>query len=152
VFRLDHPTGGTVIGTIATAPYSFTWSPAGTAPGSHTIYAIATDNANNATTSAGVTISIPVPPPTITIALSPPSPARKTTATITATASVTAPVTVTKVEFFINGSLVGTDTTSPYTYAWKIPAATGKTYTLSARVTDSLGRTATSSPLTVTPK
>ena len=56
-------------------------------------------------------------------------------------------------EFYINGSLVGTDTTYPYTYAWKVPGAPGKTYVLSAKAYDSLGQvtTSTSIPITVKP-
>lgn len=58
---------------------------------------------------------------------------------------------ITKVEFYINGTLVNTDTSVPYRYAWKVPAATGKTYVLSAQAYDSLGRVTTSSTITVKP-
>jgi hypothetical protein len=157
-FRLDDAVSGALIGTDTTSPYSVTWDPSGTPAGSHTLFAIAFDGAGNEGTSPGVSITIPLPPPpppappTVTISLSPTSPARKSTATITASPSTTSPQTITRVEFYINGSLVNTDTTSnPYSHTWKVPAASGKTYTLSAKAYDSAGGVGTSSTITVKP-
>ena len=56
--------------------------------------------------------------------------------------------TVAKVEFFSGGTLLGTDTTSPYSLAWT-PNAAG-TSTLTARATDNLGLVTTSNAVTVT--
>ena len=58
---------------------------------------------------------------------------------------------VSQVDFWANGALVGTDTTGTadlYTISWS-PAVAG-TYTLTAVVTDNGGATGTSSPVTVT--
>jgi hypothetical protein len=148
---------GPLIGTDTTSPYGITWDPSGTPAGSHTLFAIAFDAAGNTGTSAGVAITIPAPPPppppTVTISLSPANPQRKSTATITATATATPPQTITRVEFYGNGSLVSTDTTAGdgYSYKWKVPAATAKTYVLSAKAYDSAGGVATSSSITVKP-
>jgi hypothetical protein len=61
--------------------------------------------------------------------------------TVNATASDTAPGTVTGVEFFRNGLLVGSDNTSPYSFTNNaLPAGN---YTLQARATDNQGATAT---------
>jgi endoglucanase len=52
--------------------------------------------------------------------------------------------TISKVEFFSNGTLIGTVTASPYDFAWAdVPAGY---YTLTAEAFDSNGVTATSSP------
>lgn len=49
---------------------------------------------------------------------------------------------ITKVEFFAGTTLIGTDTTSPYSITWaNVPSGT---YSLTAKVTDSTGATATS--------
>src|SRR5215813_3794937 len=49
---------------------------------------------------------------------------------------------ITKVEFFARTTLIGTDTTSPYSIVWaNVPSGT---YSLTAKVTDSTGATATS--------
>jgi hypothetical protein len=56
--------------------------------------------------------------------------------------------TVSKVEFFNGATKLGEDTTAPYSFAWTGVGA--GTYTLTARPTDDLGYTSTSSPSTVT--
>ena len=58
---------------------------------------------------------------------------------------------VARVEFFAGSTLVGTDTSMPYTAAWT-PAAAGS-YVLTARATDSRGARTTSAgvPVTVLP-
>ncbi|MEO8432624.1 MAG: FG-GAP-like repeat-containing protein, partial [Acidobacteriota bacterium] len=66
---------------------------------------------------------------------------------INATASDT-DGTVTKVEFYNGTTLLGTDTTSPYSYAWNgVPAGC---YTLTAVATDNLLATKTSNAVRVT--
>src|SRR5262249_34583668 len=54
---------------------------------------------------------------------------------------------ITKVEFFAGTTLTGTDTTSPYSIVWaNVPSGT---YSLTAKVTDSTGATATSAARTI---
>ncbi|MEV0268731.1 glycoside hydrolase family 48 protein [Hamadaea sp. NPDC050747] len=83
-------------------------------------------------------------PPTVSIT----SPATNThfTApaafTIAATASDTAPGTVANVEFYRDGSLLGSDATSPY--SWSVTALPAGTYTFQAKAYDNQGGTATS--------
>jgi regulation of enolase protein 1 (concanavalin A-like superfamily) len=59
VAKVDFYSGGTLLGTDASAPYSLTWSnvPAGT----YSLYAVATDNAGASTTSSAVTITVGTP-------------------------------------------------------------------------------------------
>lgn len=56
---------------------------------------------------------------------------------------------VTRVEFSINGTLMGTDTTAPYTYNWSVPGKPNSTYTLSAKAYDAAGNVGTSNTVTV---
>jgi Bacterial Ig domain len=96
-------------------------------------------------TAAAVTC----PTPTITLA-TPTAGAINSATTLTATPSAGASQTVTKVEFFSNATtLLGSATASPYTLAWT-PTVTG-TYSITAKVTNSCGNTATSSGVSVTP-
>lgn len=63
------------------------------------------------------------------------------------TASAGSGASVKKVEFLSGGSVVGTDTAPPYNFNWgNVPAGN---YSLTAKVTDSQGRTATSIPVNV---
>ncbi len=54
---------------------------------------------------------------------------------------------ITKVEFFANGSKIGEDASSPYSYTWS--SATVGDYTLTAKATDNMGGTTTSEPVRV---
>ena len=62
--------------------------------------------------------------------------------TITITASATDNVGVNRVEFFVNGTIKCTDTTSPYSCGWQVPAALNKSYTLTAIAYDTSGNQA----------
>jgi hypothetical protein len=66
---------------------------------------------------------------------------------LTASASAISPFTVTKVEFYNGTALLGTDTTSPYSYDWtNAPAGSNR---LTAKAYDSLGGTVVSAPVAV---
>ncbi|UII22859.1 glycosyl hydrolase family 18 protein [Fulvivirga ligni] len=56
--------------------------------------------------------------------------------------------TVTLVEFYANGSKIGQDSSSPFSYNWSSPAA--GSYTLTARATDNDNATSTSSSVSIT--
>ena len=55
---------------------------------------------------------------------------------------------VAKVEFFQGATLLGADLTAPYTFVWSNVGA--GSYAISARATDDLGTTTTTSPITIT--
>jgi hypothetical protein len=70
-------------------------------------------------------------------------------AKITLTATASDPDgSVNRVQFFNGTSLLGEDTSAPYSYLWKLGAA--GTYTVTARATDNSGAVTTSSPISVT--
>ena len=69
--------------------------------------------------------------------------ARKANVNITATA--TDNVSVTRVDFLVNGALQCSDTTAPYSCAWRVPGAMNKTYQLQARAFDQAGNVGTAS-------
>jgi Bacterial Ig domain/Divergent InlB B-repeat domain len=88
-------------------------------------------------------------PPVVT--MTPPSTlARKSRVTLSATAVDN--IGVLRVEFYVNQSLICSDTTSSYTCEWRIPAAGNKSYVLEARGYDAVGNVGASLPITVTPR
>jgi CHRD domain/Bacterial Ig domain len=70
--------------------------------------------------------------------------------TVTLTANVTAPAGVMRVEFLVDGTVVGTATTAPYTFAWDTSTIADGAHTVTARVTDAANSVATSAAATVT--
>jgi hypothetical protein len=73
---------------------------------------------------------------------------RKSSVAISATATDSSGMA--RVEFYVNGQLTCSDATGPYTCAWKVPAAPGRTYQLQAAAYDALGNVGVSSVVAVT--
>lgn len=151
-FYANNGMSNTLVGTVAAAPYNFTWS--NVPVGSYSLTAIATDAFGTATTSAATSVTaIANVPPAVSLT----SPANGATVTapgsftLTATASSTTSA-IAKVDFYANNGttnlLVGTATTAPYSFTWSNVAL--GSYTLSAVATDTLNATTTSTAVTVT--
>ncbi|MFZ6745257.1 Ig-like domain-containing protein [Undibacterium sp. JH2W] len=146
ISKVDFYQGATLLGTATTAPYTYTWSNAPT--GSYSLTAKATNSHNEVKTSTAVAVVVNNGP---TVSLTAPvansSVAGKATITITANAT-DADGTVSKVEFYNGATLLGSSTTSPYSYNWVnvIPG----TYSITAKATDNLSGTTTSSPVSIT--
>lgn len=94
------------------------------------------------TTAPDVTITSPVNGGSV--------PANKNVS-ITATATDNVGGTgVTRVEFYLNGSLIGTDTIAPYSSSWSVPPGKKKTYKIQCKAYDAAGNGRSSSIVTVT--
>jgi Domain of unknown function (DUF1929)/Bacterial Ig domain len=154
VMKVEFFNGTAKLGEDTTAPYSFTWS--GVATGNYTLTARATDNLGATTTSAASTITVTAntnTPPTVNIT----APADgsvfawKPTIVVTATAS-DADGNVTKVEFRDGTTVLGQDTSAPYSFTWRnVPQGS---HVLTTRATDNVGAVTDSSAvgITVRPK
>ena len=73
-----------------------------------------------------------------------------TTGTITLSATASDNVGVTKVEFYIDGALVGTDTTSPYSVTYNSANLTNGTHSLVAKAYDAAGNIGSSTAVSFT--
>jgi len=152
-FFLDS--GTTPIGSATSAPYTITWDSETTSPGSHSLSATARDAAGNTGTSAAVPITVDSP----TLAhVSITSPANGTTVQRKSTVLITASVTpgsypVSRVDFLANSGVVCSDTTSPYTCNWQVPArGSTKSFQLQAKAYDTKGSVVPSAIVTVSPR
>lgn len=135
------------IADVATTSYTNTGLSAST---TYNYYVKAKDAAGNISTQSNTaTITTPAPdtPPSVTIIN--PLDGTKLTATTPLTSSATDDKGVTKVEYFIDGVLVGSVLTSPYSYNLDITKYTNGNHTIYARATDTIGQTALSSTITV---
>ncbi len=151
VSRVDFFVDGNLYLTDTTAPYATNWQP--TSTGSHTFSAVARDN-DGATSTTNVTVQVATsqtnaaPLVAITAPVSGasvgPAPA---TVGLSATAS-DADGTVARVSFYVGSTLIGSDTSAPYTLSWSGVAA--GTYSLTAVATDNTGATTTSAPVALT--
>ncbi len=70
--------------------------------------------------------------------------------TVTITANASDNIGVSRVEFYVNGVLKGTDTSSPYTYSWNTSSLAAGSYTLMTRAYDAAGNAGQSGSVVVT--
>jgi glucose/arabinose dehydrogenase len=140
--RLD-PANGNAVSDFATgisAPVDLKVSPDGflyyLARGAGSVNRIGFDGSGGGGDTIPPTVSITNPADGAIVA-------RRSTVTITATASDN--VGVTRVEFLVNGVLLCSDSTAPYSCNWSVPNAKNVTYQLQARAFDQAGNMAASS-------
>ncbi len=150
-FEID----GAPVGNLLTSPdssggytYSSTLNLSGLAGGAHTLTDIATDDAGNTTTSAGVSFTIGYGPPAVSVTS--PLPGTFSRGTISVAASVTAGTPPDSVQLLVDGRASGSPQTSGYLFSWSTTGLADGAHMLSATVTDSQGRTSTSAPISVT--
>jgi hypothetical protein len=153
VTKVEFYIDSTLISTDTGSPYSASLNTGSYANGAHTVSAKAYDAANNTATSlVNITINNAVPdttPPTV--AISAPVAGATISGTLSfvqATASDNA--TVSKVEFYIDGALLGTDTTSPYSFSLNTTLYSNGSHTLTAKAYDNSNNTKTSTAVAVT--
>lgn len=135
-------------GWSASVPASFTFS--GT--GSKTAYAWAKDAKGNVSLSRSAAVTITIAPsdttaPSVSIKV------RKDNSNVNGILSVTATaidnVGVSRVEFYVNGTLAATTTTAPYVYNWNSTSVANGTYTLIAKAYDAAGNIGQSGTVTI---
>jgi Bacterial Ig domain len=121
VARVEFYANGALIGTDATRAFTFAWT--NPAPGTYLLTAIAYDSAGGQATSAAraVTVAAANQAPTVNLTSPANNSAFALPATVTLKAGASAPEnndTVAKVDFFANGTLIGTDASKAFSLAW----------------------------------
>ena len=146
--KVEFYQGAMLLGTVTTSPYNFIWT--NVATGNYSLTAKAFDDKGAATTSSVVSITVrnnTAP----NVSLTSPAPNAVLTApanvTLTATAA-DSDGTISKVEFFSGATLLGTATTTPFTFNWSNISA--GSYSLTAKATDNQGAATTSSAINIT--
>jgi cellulose 1,4-beta-cellobiosidase len=151
VAKVEFYSGSTLLGTDTSAPYAFSWT--GVAAGSYSVSAKAYDNGGLSTSSVSIPITVTTSGGTGAPSVALTSPTNGSSFTAPATVAIAATAsdsdgTVSKVDFYAGTTLLGTDTSAPYTYSWTGVAAGA--YTLTAKATDNAGNATTSSGVSVT--
>ncbi len=135
------------LGVDTTQPYGLSWDTKPTANGSYTLKAVATDT-HGQTTQAQIPITIADAAPTV--ALTAPASGASVKGTVNVTATASDDLGVTQVEFFLDSTSLGIDSTSPYALSWNTSSTTNAAYTLKAVATDTKGQTTVAQiPITV---
>lgn len=149
IASVEFLVNGKPLSTDTVFPYTASWTPSGT--GTYILTAVAKDNSGVITTSTPATITVAASAaPTVSLT----NPGSGSSYTIGSSLTLTAAAsdsdgTITQVSFYVNGALLSTDTTAPYTSSIWTPASSGN-YTLTAQATDNSGNVTTSTAVTVT--
>jgi len=146
VSKVEFYNGATKLGEDTSSPYSFDWN--AVVVGNYPLTAKATDNHGAVTTSAVNNIIVNSTAPTVNITNPLNNAVFNNPANILIEATASdADGTITKVEFFSGTTLLGEDTTAPYSFAWN-NVVTGN-YAFTAKATDNAGLFTTSSVINV---
>jgi large repetitive protein len=84
-----------------------------------------------------------------TVALTSPANGAALFLSTTLQASASDNVGVTQVVFYDGATVIGTDTTAPYSVSWSLLFVSKGTHTLTAKAQDAVGNVTTSAPITV---
>ncbi|MFZ6658391.1 Ig-like domain-containing protein [Undibacterium sp. TJN19] len=149
VSKVEFYVDGALKGTLASTPYSMTLNSTTLSNGSHSLVAKAYDAANNIGTSSAVSFSVSnavvdTTPPTVSASES------GSSGNITLSATATDNVGVTKVEFYVDGALKASSTTSPYSTTLNSTTLSNATHSLTAKAYDAANNIGTSSAVSFT--
>jgi thermitase len=154
VARVDLYVDGAVYASDTLTPFSFSWDTSLLADGSHSLAAMAYDPAGNFGTSPSVVVNVSnggsvadTQPPSVAInSPASTSPGNKLNVSVSATDNVG----VAKVELYVDGSLVGSDSAAPYTFSVNTRKFSSGSHSLQAKAYDPSGNVGVSSPSSFT--
>lgn len=149
VSKVEFYVDGALKGTATSTPYSMTLNSTTLTNASHSLVAKAYDAANNVGTSSAVSFTINNPvsdttPPTVSANES------GTSGNITLSATAIDNVGVSKVEFYVDGALKATSTSSPYSATLNSTSLSNGTHSLVAKAYDAANNIGTSSAVSFT--
>ncbi len=149
VTKVDYYDSSNYLGSSTVAPFNFTWNNA--PEGIHFLKAKATDNDGTTTTSALVKVYVAAAgntAPVVSITSPTASSVYTKPANVNIAVNATDDGVIEKVEFYNGTTLLGTDNTAPYTFAWT--GVDMGTYTITAKAYDNGQNSTVSAPVTFT--
>ena len=132
----------------ATVPYTASWNTTAVADGSHSLYAVAWDVANNPGQSTTHQVTVDNTPPAVS--LTAPGNGATVAGAVELTASASDNLGVANVRFFIDGVRVTIDSSPPYSFTWNTAGVADGNHVVRARAFDHAGNTTYSAQHTVT--
>lgn len=141
---------GTLLGSDTTAPYSFAWNTAAATDGWHTLSAKAIDSSNNISASEVVSILVsnptaPVDATPPTVAITSPYPGKRVGQRETIRVQAFDNQEVTRVEFYIDGVLKSSSSSSALKWTWNTRKESSGAHTLSSKAFDAAGNVSSDS-------
>ncbi len=149
VTKVEFYLDGALVGTDTNSTYNYTITPASLTLGSHALVARAYDAAGNTANSSTLTFTVPdTTAPTVSI--SAPAAGSTQAGTITVSANAADNVGVSKVEFYVDGALKATDTTSTFSTSIDTTTLSNAAHSLTAKAYDAANNSTTSAAVSIT--
>jgi hypothetical protein len=143
VSRVDFLVDGTVKGSDSASPYTYAWNTAVETNASHTLIARAYDaSGNQGQNQRSVTVNNPPDTTAPTARILAPVDGATVTGIVTISGTAADNVGVSRVDFLVDGTVKGSDSSSPYLYAWNTATETKTSHALIARAYDYASNTA----------
>jgi thermitase len=152
VTKIEWYLDGALKASSATASASFSWNTTTGANGSHTLAAKAYDSAGNVGSSANVSVNVNNPIPDSTapaVSITSPINNSNVAGIISVTLSGADNVAVTKVEWYLDGTLKASSATASASFNWNSATVANGLHTIAAKAYDAAGNVGTSSALSV---
>ena len=121
ISKVEFYIDGTFKAIDTSSPYSYYWDTTAGSDGSHTIKVIAYDTANQ-TAEGQCTVMVDNIDDAPSVSITNPSDGAMVWGTVNITADASDDRGISKVEFYADGELKKTDTSSPYSYSWDMTA------------------------------
>ncbi len=148
ITQVQFYNGATLLGTVAAAPYSYSWNSVSAGTYSLSAKAVYDSGSTIASTSTSVTVtSVPLPSIALTAPVNGASYAAPAAIGLAATVTANGH-TITLVQFYNGATLLGAVAAMPYSFSWTNVSAGG--YSLTAQAVYDSGSTVTSAPANVT--
>jgi len=128
-FYIDN----TLLGSDASSPYEITWDTKSYSDGNYTITVKAIDKAGN-TSQTSITVRVDNTAPFVSIIN--PVDGSYVKGTITIQATATSQLGVSKIEFYVDNTKIGEDTSSPYEISWNTAQVSDGDHTIKAKAYD----------------
>ena len=139
---------GNLASSSSISPFTISWNSASVPNGSHTIMVTAKDAAGN-TSSSSIQVNVnnvsgsDTANPSVNI--SSPSNGSTVSGTVSITANASDNMGVSQVRFSVNGNIVNSDNTSPYSYSWNTTSVSSGVHVLTATAVDAAGNSSSHS-------
>ena len=143
--RIELYRNGALAGTAANSPASFIWNTMAAGNGNFTLQAKAVDAAGNVGTSSPISVSVQNDTTVPTVIIQSPAAGSTVSGMVSVTIGATDNVGVSRIEYYLDGALVGNSATSPAVFTWDTRTHANGTASLVAKAFDAAGNAGTSS-------
>jgi Bacterial Ig domain/Papain family cysteine protease len=140
---------GAAAGSSSIYPFTVSWNSSMVSNAAHTLMVTAKDAAGNTAASNSIQVTVNTVSASDntnpTVSITSPANGASVSGTVSFAASASDNIGVISVKFSVDGTLVGSDNSSPYSFSWNTATVAAGLHTLAATATDAAGNSSSNS-------